>query len=350
MNNKKIRCKICGLTGNYRDIDFDSKGICNYCHEAKEHKDLKTLLTFDNEKELIEILQKYKNRFGKYDVVVPLSGGVDSSVTLIRIVKKYNLVPLAFHNDHGFEDRVATENVQKLCRALDVDLIIKQQDISFMKKLFKYIHSAKNCKLSSCFICGGIIYANALEIANAFNIPLVINGYSKGQAFMMDTNNKTLELWSELLEEFQKDKKFFKEFMHKQEPMKTQILLKNKNDLYKKIPQGKCLVIPFYVFKFNRTDKEVLRKECEELFDWKPISMTYPNRTTNCKMVWLNTFIDKCKLGYSMYDEEYAAIVRSGEISREQAIKDLEFVPPMGLIQELADEIEIDLKSLTSFL
>lgn len=87
----------------------------------------------------------------------------------------------------------------------------------------------------------------------------------------------------------------------------------------------------------------MLRKECEELFDWKPIATTYPSRTTNCKMVWLNTFVDQCKLGYSMYDEEYAAIVRSGEISREQAIKDLEFIPPMELIKELASEVGTDI-------
>lgn len=343
MNNKNIRCKICGLTANYKNIVFDANGVCNFCHEAEQHTDLKTLLTFDDEEKLINSLQKYKNKNGKYDVVVPLSGGVDSSVTLIRIVKKYNLVPLAFHNDHGFEDEVATDNVKKLCKILDVDLIIKQQDINFMKKLFHYTHSMKNRTLSSCFVCGGIIYANALEIANAFNIPMVINGYSKGQAFMMDNNNDTLELWSGLLEEFQKDENFFKEFMYKQEPMKTQILLKNKNDLKKTLPKGKHLVIPFYVFKFNHTDKEMLRKECEELFDWKPIATTYPSRTTNCKMVWLNTFVDQCKLGYSMYDEEYAAIVRSGEISREQAIKDLEFIPPMELIKELASEVGTDI-------
>ena len=39
----------------------------------------------------------------------------------------------------------------------------------------------------------------------------------------------------------------------------------------------------------------------------------------------------------------HAAIVRSGEISREQAIKDLEFIPPMELIKELASEVGTDI-------
>ena len=346
MTSEHIRCTRCNLPATYKNINFDSDGVCNYCHEAEKHTDLKTLLTFDNEEKLIQSLQKFKNESGKYDVVVPLSGGVDSSVTLIRIVQKYNLVPLAFHNDHGYEDPIATENVKKLCKALDVDLVIKQQDLSFMKKLFRYTHAAKSRGLSSCFVCGGFIYANALEIAEAFNVPLVINGYSKGQAFMMDDNSDALELWSGLLEEFQKDTEFFKEFMRKQEPMGTQVLLKSKNDLENPIPNGKHLVIPFYVFKFNMTDKMALREECEKLFGWQQIETTYPMRTTNCKMVWLNTYVDQCRLGYSMYDEEYAGIVRAGEMSREQALKDLEFNPPMELIRELAKEVGTDIDSI----
>ena len=346
MNGQQIRCKRCALPATYKNIKFDSEGICNYCHEAETHTDLKTLLTFDNENILIQSLQKFRNRRGKYDVVVPLSGGVDSSVTLIRIVQKYDLTPLAFHNDHGYEDPVATENVKRLCKALDVDLIIKQQDLGFMKKLFKYTHSAKNRGLSSCFVCGGIIYANALEIAEAYKVPLVINGYSKGQAFMMDNKSDALELWSGLLEEFQKDSEFFKDFMRKQEPMGTQVLLKNKSDLETPIPENKHLVIPFYVFKFNRTDKEALRKECEGLFGWKQIKTTYPGRTTNCKMVWLNTYVDQCRLGYSMYDEEYAGILRAGEMSYEQAVMDLKFEPPMELVHELAEAVGTDLDKI----
>ena len=53
MNNKNIRCKICGLTANYKNIVFDANGVCNFCHEAEQHTDLKTLLTFDDEEKLI---------------------------------------------------------------------------------------------------------------------------------------------------------------------------------------------------------------------------------------------------------------------------------------------------------
>lgn len=42
-----------------------------------------------------------------------------------------------------------------------------------------------------------------------------------------------------------------------------------------------------------------------------------------------------------MYHQEYAEQIRKGEISREQALDDLEFIPPNGLLEELAKEIDL---------
>jgi amino acid adenylation domain-containing protein len=343
---KVRRCTRCTLPETYPKITFDKDGVCNYCHEYDREIVRKEEIRLESEEDLIKALQKFKNPNGKYDVLVPLSGGVDSSVTLIKLVKDYNLRPLAFHNDHGYEDPIATANVQNLCKALDVDLIIKQQDLGFMKKLWRYTHQSEGRNLSSCFVCGGIIYANSLEIADKYDIPLVINGYSKGQADMMDDKGDALEAWAGLLNEFQKDEDFFKEFMNKQEPMKKQIVLSKKEDLYNELPKGKHLVIPFYVFKFNKTDKVKLREYCTNFFDWKPMELTYPSRTTNCTMVWLNTYVDLCKMGYSMYDEEYAGIVRGGDMEREQAIEDLEFHSPEMVVKELANEVGTNIMDL----
>ncbi len=337
------RCTKCTLPETFPNITFDDEGVCNYCNQYHERAAKKIKYKVETEDELIKNLQKFKRKGSRYDVLIPLSGGVDSSMTLIKIVEKYNLKVLAFHNDHGYEDDTATENVKKLCKAMNVDLIIKQQDLGFMKKLWKYTHEAKSRGLSACFVCGGIIYANSLEIADCYNIPMVINGYSKGQADMMADKENALEAWTGLLEEFQKDPDFFKEFMEKQEPMKKQIVFKNKQDFKNDLPNRKMLVIPFYLFDFYKTDKEKLKSECIKRFDWKPIKYTYPSRTTNCTMVWLNTHVDICKIGYTMYDEEYAGIVRAGDMSRAQAISDLIFNPPEGLVEKLAQEIGTDL-------
>ncbi len=143
-------CQKCVLPENFPGITFDNKGICNFCNEAKNKMPEKD---FENEAELIRCLEKYRNPNKKYNVLVPLSGGVDSSHALIRIVEIYKLRPLVFHYDNGYEDSVATDNAKKLCMALDVDLIIFQQGLSFMKKLWKYTNEFGK-GLSVCYVCG----------------------------------------------------------------------------------------------------------------------------------------------------------------------------------------------------
>ena len=182
-------CTRCVLPDSYPDIHFDSNGICNFCNDYQT-KSSEEKNHFIDEDDLNQNLKKYKGIHPKYDVLVPLSGGVDSSFTLIELVQKFNLRPLAYHNDHCYEDSAATDNVKKLCKALDVDLIITQQDVSFMKKLWKYVGEEDMGGLNSCYICGNILYLYALEIADKYNIKLIINGYSKGQAEL--TNDKVM--------------------------------------------------------------------------------------------------------------------------------------------------------------
>lgn len=343
INNEIKVCKKCILPETFPKIEIDEDGVCNYCKESSnvvvdETKD------FKDEEDLLNSLDKYKNLNSKYDVLVPLSGGVDSSAALIEIVTKYKLRVLGFHNDHGYEDETATNNVKKLCKALDVDLIIKQHDTPFMKKLWKHTSKSKVKGLSGCFVCGGILYANAVEIADIYDIPLIINGYSKGQAMMMANKETALEFWEKMIEEFQEDEQFFEEFMERQRPMSKQKVYLTRADLEANVDREKILVIPFYIFKFNKTDKVILRKKCEAMFDWRQMKTSYPGRTTNCDMVWLNTAMDLKRMQHTMYHEEYASLVRKGEITRTQALADLEFNPPEGILEKLAKDIDLDLK------
>jgi hypothetical protein len=334
-----VVCKRCVLPSTFPGTEIDETGLCSYCrmpdHSETEEND------FKDENELMECLNKYKLN-NKYDVLVPLSGGVDSSAALIDIVEKYKLKALGFHNDHSYEDETATNNVKKLCKALDVDLIIKQHDVSFMKKLWRYTNTSNVKGLSGCFVCGGILYNNAVDLADKYNIPLIINGYSKGQARIVANKQSAsaLELWEEMLEHFQQDEEFLAEFLEHQKPLNKQKVYLTKKDLLAAVDKNMILVIPFYIFQFNKTDKEILREKCCKVFDWQPMKTSYPGRTTNCEMVWLNTYMDFKRLQYTIYHEEYASLVRKGELTRAQALSDLKFNPPEGMIERLAKEIK----------
>lgn len=339
-------CNRCVLPETYPDIAFDQAGICNFCRAAEKQEKYPNVnkSDFRDEDELIACLEKIKNSHGKYDVLVPLSGGADSCNALITIVEKFKLRALGFHNDHGYEEEVATENVRKLSKQLGIDLIIMQQDLAFMKKLWKYINES-NEGLNTCYVCGNILYVNALEVADKFNIPLVINGYSKGQAAMMDDKDYARVSLEKIINVIEQtgDKAFFYQLMDKHQILQKKKDYQTRKELEKGLEPGKILVIPFYVFDFYKTDKEALKKEVKERFDWQPLHFSYPAHTTNCRMIWLNTYMDREKMGYSLYEIEYSELIRKGEMTRQKVLADLEFNPPPGVVQGLADEIGVDM-------
>ena len=124
METRKVcMCKRCIMDNSSdKTITFDSQGFCNYCTEALERK--KTVY-FPNEegkvrleKTINEIKERSKNK--KYDCIMGISGGLDSSY-LAYIGWKYDLRVLAIHIDDGFDTEISKENVKKLIKKTGFD-------------------------------------------------------------------------------------------------------------------------------------------------------------------------------------------------------------------------------------
>jgi len=112
------------MDSSAKDIIFDSQGICNYCSEYLERSE--HILNKDPDQrchELETFLAKVKRsgRDKKYDCVIGVSGGVDSSWALVQAVKQ-GLRPLAVHMDNGWDSELAQRNIANLVRRLDIDL------------------------------------------------------------------------------------------------------------------------------------------------------------------------------------------------------------------------------------
>ncbi|MBM3911291.1 MAG: N-acetyl sugar amidotransferase, partial [Thaumarchaeota archaeon] len=104
-------------------IEFDAHGICNYC---KSYESLRASIDVDEdikraklEKLLSDIKTQGKGK--KYDCIVGVSGGVDSSWVLLRTVE-LGLRPLAVHMDNGWNSELAQQNIEHLVKRLNVDL------------------------------------------------------------------------------------------------------------------------------------------------------------------------------------------------------------------------------------
>jgi N-acetyl sugar amidotransferase len=106
------------------DIEFDEQGRCNYCNEFLENfAHLRDKPAASREHDLQAFVDRVKaaGRSKRYDCVVGVSGGVDSSWALVQAVK-LGLRPLAAHMDNGWNSELAQNNIASLVRTLGVDL------------------------------------------------------------------------------------------------------------------------------------------------------------------------------------------------------------------------------------
>ncbi len=120
MDLKYKKCINCILDETIPGIKFDSSGECSFC---KLHQKLDKAFPINNNDELYNLVEKikYKGRNNKYDCVVGVSGGTDSSYTLY-MAKKFGLNPLAVHFDNGWNTELSVSNIYNLLKNLNVDL------------------------------------------------------------------------------------------------------------------------------------------------------------------------------------------------------------------------------------
>jgi N-acetyl sugar amidotransferase len=86
-------CKKCVISNQRPRIQFNEDGICNPCLYAERKK--KNLIDYDKRKiELEKLLDKHRSTNGKHDVVVPCSGGKDSSMIAHKLKYQHGMNPL----------------------------------------------------------------------------------------------------------------------------------------------------------------------------------------------------------------------------------------------------------------
>ena len=94
-------------------IKFNKIGICDYCQNFEKNI-LPHWYTNDSgnailEKQINEIKSKGRNK--KYDCLIGISGGVDSTYLTHLAVKELKLRPLIIHVDAGWNSQEAVNNI-----------------------------------------------------------------------------------------------------------------------------------------------------------------------------------------------------------------------------------------------
>jgi N-acetyl sugar amidotransferase len=168
---KEIKfCKNCVVSNQRPRTEFDEEGICNACQWAyeKDH-----VVDWEKrERELKELCDKYRSRDGSFDVVVPGSGGKDSSYVAHQLKYRYGMHPLCVTWSPFEYTDIGWKNLQNFINA-GFNNVLGQPDQKIHRKLTRLCLELVGDPWQP-FTFGQKMWA--YHIARGFNIPLIMYG------------------------------------------------------------------------------------------------------------------------------------------------------------------------------
>jgi hypothetical protein len=170
-------CSRCIYDTSVPYITFNSEGVCKYCEMTdsliEEYGTGKT----KGELELANILEDIKKRGKnkKYDCIIGVSGGTDSSYLMHWAVKN-GLRPLAVHYDNTYNTAIATLNITKITQKLNIDLYTYVVDNTEMDDIYKAFFYADVTEIdaASDLAVAEILY----KISSKYKVKYILEGHS----------------------------------------------------------------------------------------------------------------------------------------------------------------------------
>jgi len=181
-------CTRCVMDTSASEIVFDEKGICNFCKEAENF--LKKTIFRLKEVRKAELDAAVKNlkelgKNDKYDCLIGLSGGVDSSY-ICHWAKEAGLRPLIIHFDNGWNSELAVKNIENIINKLGFDLYtyvidwngFKDIQLAYIKASVIYIEA----------ITDQLIFASIYRIARKFKIKTIVDGINNSSESILPSS------------------------------------------------------------------------------------------------------------------------------------------------------------------
>lgn len=312
MSEIKI-CSRCVMDITATEITFDEKGICNFCHQYDNVATKDLYVDKGGEERLNNLIGKIKKdgKNRQYDVLIGISGGVDSSYVAYLVKKVYGLRALAIHLDNGWNSELAVANVEHIVKKLDIDLStyvldwkeFKDIQTSFLKA------SVSNIEIPT----DHAIWALLIKTAAKHKILYIIAG----------NNVVTESIMPESWLYGSKDSKFIKA-IHKQfgkVKLKTYPSLSTFDYVDYLLISGIRWVPILNYINFVKSDaKQLLIDE----LGWRDYGgKHYESIFTR----FFHSYYLPVKFGYDLRKSYLSALVCSGQMSREDALEELKLAP-----------------------
>lgn len=129
-------CTRCIMDTSDPEIVFDEDGVCNHCHEYERRVSSEVFSGAKGKQQLAKYVARIKREGEgkKYDCILGLSGGVDSTY-VAYITKQLGLRPLAVHLDNGWNSEISVRNIENIVTILGIDLYTEVLDWEEFRRL-----------------------------------------------------------------------------------------------------------------------------------------------------------------------------------------------------------------------
>ncbi len=318
-------CSQCVHDNSLPGISFDEHGICSYCRFYDE-MDRYYPLGVQGEKALELQLDRVRKtgKGRKFDVVVGISGGRDSSYLLHMAVRVWKLRVLAVHFNDGFDNPVAGENMLRMCRQLNVPLKTITSDWREAKDLKITFLKASTPDLNQGTDVG--IASSLFGAAAAEGVKYIFFGQS------FRTEGIKPLLWTYFDGDYLRavQKQLGTVALRKWKPEDPGFNLGVRELLYYNLFRGIRIFAPFYHMNYVRAETDELLKA---QYSWvNPGAHYYDD------LYWaLINLVHRKKFNIDLRKNSYSFLIRSGQMSRETALNRL------AGVYEIEDPKVIDL-------
>lgn len=299
-----IICQRCIYDENVPGISFDEEGICNYCRQIEDLEKQYHTGTLEGEGHLQEIIKKIKTEGhgNKYDCVIGASGGTDSSFLLMKAVE-WGLRPLAVHYDNTWNTAISTENIRKVTAHLHIDLFTHVVDHAEADDIFRSFFLSGVPEFDASTDIGFVQVLRST--AAKYKIKYILEGHSfRAEGLSPQGKNYF-------------DGKYIESIHKKYGSMKLKTYPNMKFYDFMKwaLIYRQQFIRPLWYIDYSKNEA---RRILKEKTGWCYYGGHHlENRAT----AFLHTIYNPQKFGIDNRNWSLAADVRSGILSREQALK-----------------------------
>jgi len=302
-------CNFCVMDSTDPNIVFDEKGQCHHCKSYLENLPKLPTRQSNAQSKLGDMVAniKAKGKEKKYDCVIGLSGGVDSTYVAYVVTKILGLRPIAVHLDNGWNSELSVKNVENIVKKLEIDLCTKVLDWNEFRDL--QLSFLKSSTPDSEIPTDHAICATLYSVSAKYNIKYIISGAN------FITERIMPHAWSQGHGDYRYIKNISQKFG--KIPIKTFPYL----NFLKRFYYQKVLGISFIpIFDYFKFDLKIAKKIIREELEWRDYGgKHYESIYTK----FFQGYILPQKFGFDKRKGHLSNLICAGFLSREAALKKL---------------------------